>query len=471
MLTGVFQSATANYWQLNDQFIMQLNLYLIRLSLKYVWRQKWQSGLLVLGILLGVAVVIAIDYANETSKRALELSSQSITGSSTHQILSSGEGIDENFFVTLMRSGLISKATPVLEGYVNLLDLNNQPMQVLGIDPFLDVPFRSYYNLQDSNQINLLGTLSAPNRIILSKKFANKNNINIGDRLEISFQGKKSYVEIAGLIESDDPLNDSTLQGLLITDISTAQELLNKIGILDRIEIIEDDAAKIAALEKIIPAGLSLRITSEQNAQVTNLTSAFQLNLTALSLLALVVGIFLIFNTMTFSVIQRRELIGVLRSLGFYRREIFFMIIFEAAIIAVIGTTLGILTGIFLGKQTVGLILQTINDLYYVITVKSVSLPIISIVKGAILGLFATIIAAIPPAYAATRVTPRISSLRSNLEVDYENYNQKIIFCCDCFFCCRSNIIVALFFKSLACVRGNFHYCFGIFSISSSCIK
>jgi len=133
---------------------MQMNLYLIRLSLKYIWRQKWQSGLLVLGILLGVAVVIAIDYANESSKRALELSSQSITGSSTHQILSSGEGIDEIFFVTIMRSGIISKAAPVLEGYVNLLELNNQPMQVLGIDPFLDVPFRSYYNLQESNQIN-----------------------------------------------------------------------------------------------------------------------------------------------------------------------------------------------------------------------------------------------------------------------------------------------------------------------------
>ena len=77
---------------------------------------------------------------------------------------------------------------------------------------------------------------------------------------------------------------------------------------------------------------------------------------------------------MTFSVLQRRELIGVLRSLGFYRSEIFSMILFEAVIIAFIGTFLGIISGLILGKQTVGLILQTINDLYYVTTVKSVGI-------------------------------------------------------------------------------------------------
>jgi putative ABC transport system permease protein len=316
---------------------------------------------------------------------------------------------------------------------------------LLGIDPFLDIPFRSYYSFQDDSQIKLLGTISTPNRIILSRNLANKNDLNIGDQLEISFQGKKSFVEIAGLVESDDPVNDSALQGLLITDISTAQELLNKQDILDRIEIIEVDKTKIDALEKIIPPGLSIRNTSEQNAQIANLSSAFQLNLTALSLLALVVGLFLIFNTMTFSVLQRRELIGVLRSLGFHRSEIFIMIIFEAAIIALIGTTLGIFSGIFLGKQTVGLILQTINDLYYVITVKSVGLPLISIVKGAILGIFATIIVAIPSAYAATTVTPRFSTLRSNLEFTTRVTIRKLFFVAIVFFIFGAILLLPIF--------------------------
>ncbi len=92
------------------------------------------------------------------------------------------------------------------------------------------------------------------------------------------------------------------------------------------------------------------------------------------------------------------------------------MILFEAAIIAIIGTFLGIISGLILGKQTVGLILQTINDLYYVTTVKSVGVPLISILKGFILGFVATLLVTIPPAYAATRVRPRIASIRSNVE-------------------------------------------------------
>ncbi len=146
------------------------------------------------------------------------------------------------------------------------------------------------------------------------------------------------------------------------------------------------------------------------------MVSAFQLNLTALSLLALVVGMFLIYNTMTFSVVQRRELIGYYRSFGFYRREIFLMIVFEALIIAILGTAGGLVLGILLGQQTVGLILQTINDLYFVTTVKEVGLPIISLVKGLILGIVATVAVSLPPAWEATRVTPRNAIIRSGLE-------------------------------------------------------
>ena len=116
--------------------------------------------------------------------------------------------------------------------------------------------------------------------------------LTLGNSLEISYQGRKKIVNIAGLVSSDDPLNDNALQGLIITDISTAQELLNKQGMLDRIEIIENDDSKIEALRKIMPDGLSLYRTSDLNFQIGNLASAFQINLTALSLLALVVGLF-----------------------------------------------------------------------------------------------------------------------------------------------------------------------------------
>ena len=100
------------------------------------------------------------------------------------------------------------------------------------------------------------------------------------------------------------------------------------------------------------------------------MTAAFRLNLTALSLLALVVGMFLIYNSMTFSVIQRRPLFGTLRCLGVTRGEIARMVLSEAVIVGAVGSALGLALGVLLGQGAVRLVTQTINDLYYVVTVR-----------------------------------------------------------------------------------------------------
>ncbi|NTW45156.1 MAG: FtsX-like permease family protein, partial [Anaerolineaceae bacterium] len=189
-----------------------------------------------------------------------------------------------------------------------------------------------------------------------------------------------------------------------------------RVGFIDKIDIVLSEEYQISEVNRDLPGDLILVSKNDQKDQVENMVKAFQLNLTALSLLALVVGLFLIYNTMTFSVIQRRELIGVYRGFGFYRSDIFKIILFEALLIAIIGTILGIFGGILLGRQTVNLILQTINDLYYTTIIQDVQIPPISLIKGLLLGIFATILVAIPPAIESTRVTPRNAELRSGLE-------------------------------------------------------
>jgi putative ABC transport system permease protein len=146
------------------------------------------------------------------------------------------------------------------------------------------------------------------------------------------------------------------------------------------------------------------------------MTSAFRVNLTALSLLALVVGLFLIYNTITFSVVQRRPLFGVLRSLGATRREVFFLVLSEAFVIGLIGAITGAILGILMGQGTVRLVTQTINDLFFVVNVRGVQIPLSSLVKGVSLGLLATILTAAPPAWEAAGVPPRLALSRSGLE-------------------------------------------------------
>src|SRR5207237_6640945 len=117
--------------------------------------------------------------------------------------------------------------------------------------------------------------------------------------------------------------------------------LFGRNGRLSRIDLIATPV-QAAAIAARLPAGLSLVPASEQADTVTQLTAAFQLNLTAFSLLALIVGMFLIYNTVMFSVVQRRRMLGILRCLGVTDREIFSLVMIESALLGAIGALLGL---------------------------------------------------------------------------------------------------------------------------------
>ncbi len=389
---------------------------LIFYSFRHLWKQRWQSALLILGILLGVAVVIAIDFANESARQALKVSTTNLTGEATHEIVNSGGTIPNSFFTEMAREGLINKAAPIVEGYVEVLELNGQVLQLFGIDPFWDIGIRNFYGSEPGDGLALLGTVIRPNQVILAQSVADEFGLQENDMLTLLYEGRTIEVQIAALINSQDSLANQSLQGLVLTDIAVAQEVLGKEGGLDRIELVLKNEKELQQIQSVLLAGMTLLSTEEKNQQINNLVGAFQLNLTALSLLALVVGLFLIYNTMTFSVVQRRETIGIYRSLGLYRREIFQMVLFEAVILGIIGTILGIGVGYLMGKQTVYLILRTINDLYFVTTVQSAVLSTSSILKGTALGLIATVLVSIPPAFEATRVSPKQALVFSDFE-------------------------------------------------------
>ncbi|MCB0258057.1 MAG: ABC transporter permease, partial [Anaerolineae bacterium] len=165
---------------------------------------------------------------------------------------------------------------------------------------------------------------------------------------------------------------------LLITDIASAQEILGRVGRLDHIDlIIGAGPAGTADLERIsalLPPGDRIQPVAAKNGTVSQMTAAFSLNLTALSLLALVVGMFLIYNTVSFSIVQRRPVLGTLRALGMTRREVYVLILTEAGLLGLIGTILGLGLGVALGRGLVQLVTQTINDLFFVVAVREIDI-------------------------------------------------------------------------------------------------
>jgi putative ABC transport system permease protein len=407
---------------------------------RYLLRHPWQSILMILGITLGVAVVVAIDLANASASRAFDLSTETIAGKATHQITAGPSGLDEGVYTRLRQAG-VRLSAPVVLQYIASPELGGRPIQLLGVDPLAEAPFRNYLSgssaaVPSAEQaggerpsINtLVDFLTVPGAIVLSEDLAERYDLALGQDLALEINGQVRPATITGLLQPADSLSRRALESILLADISTAQELSQRVGRLDRIDlIIPDDIGECPleagagqscadAISALLPAGVSLETVSARQGTIEEMTSAFRLNLTALSLLALVVGMFLIYNTMTFSVVQRRSLFGVLRCLGATRREVFQLVVVEALAAGMIGAVLGSALGILLGQGAVRLVTQSINDLFFVLNVSGVQVPIESLVKGALLGILATLVTAAPPAWEAASVPPRLALSRSGLE-------------------------------------------------------
>ncbi len=390
---------------------------LLRLAGRVLRHSPWQSALMVLGILLGVAVVVAVDLANQSASRAFDLSAESVAGKATHTLVGGPTGLDEAAYTELRRAGLPYPAAPLVSAYVTVPELGGLPLQLLGIDPFSEAPFRNYLAAEGELPLaDLARFLTQPGALLLAESLAQRYGLVLGDPLTILVNGQSQPAFVAGLLTPSDDASRRALEGLLLADIATAQELTGTLGRLNQIDLILPDAAAADALAARLPTGLTLLPAAARSGAVEQMTAAFRTNLTALSLLALVVGVFLIYNSMTFSVVRRRPLFGTLRCLGVTRAEVFALVVGEAFLVGTLGGTLGVLAGLVLGQAALGVVTQTINDLFFVVTVRDVAVPWASLLKGGLLGMGATVLAAAFPAWEAANVPPRQALNRAGLE-------------------------------------------------------
>ena len=393
------------------------NQPLWRAAWRRMQRRPFQYILFVLGVAIGVAMMVSIDLASGSASRAFALSTSAITGQTTHRLVADSTGIDEAVYTNLRTELGFSPAAPVVEGYVQSSQLGEQPLRLIGIDLFAEPPFRAYFAGSDANGLdNLVSFLAEPNTVILSQNLAETAGLGLGDAITIDYSGQPTTFRVVGLLQPTDELNQRALESILFTDIGNAQAVLALNGRLSHIDLIIEDDADLARLEAFLPEGVRLETASARSTAVLQMTAAFELNLTALSLLALVVGMFLIYNTVSFSVVQRRPLFGVLRCLGVTGGQLFILILGEAAVLGLIGSLLGVGLGVVLGQGMVRLVTQTINDLYFVVNVQDVAIPPLSLLRGLLIGVVAALLAAAIPAREAMKTTPQSTLRRSALE-------------------------------------------------------
>ncbi|MEE8522349.1 MAG: FtsX-like permease family protein [Thermoanaerobaculia bacterium] len=391
---------------------------LSRSGRRYLFRHPWQIGLSTLGVAIAVAVVVGIDVANASAERAFLLSVEGVAGRATHEIAAGARGVDEAVYRRLRVDAGFRRLAPVAEGYVTSDRLPSRPLRLFGVDPFAEALFRGFTRtLHSGPRSGDLGRfLTEPGAVLAGAELAAELGLDVGDTFEVRFAGRRHRLVLIGLLEPGDDLGRSASRDLLVADVASAQEILDQVGRLSRVEVVVDGAAEEAGLRSQLPAGVELRSKAARSGALDEMTRAFRLNLQALSLLALLVGMFLIYNTVTFSVVQRRPLIGTLRALGVTRREIFLLVLSETAVLAVVGSAAGLALGTVLSRTLVELMVQTINDLYFVTSVQGVEISPLAWGKGALLGIGGTLAAALIPAREANEEPPRAVLERSHLE-------------------------------------------------------
>jgi putative ABC transport system permease protein len=399
---------------------------LARASRRHLARHPAQLAFAIVGVALGVAVVVAVDLANASALAAFHASSQAVAGRATHQVVGGPGGLPEALFVELARVPGV-EAAPVVEGRVEVAagPAAKRSLRLLGVDPFSEAPFRPYLAQGAAapgggSGGDLGAFLTLPGAIVLPVETASELGVAPGGEVAVRVAGRLRRLPVVGLLAPEDELARRALVDLAVADVASAQEVLGVVGRLSRVDLRLPEGAAGAQAEDsvaaLLPAGARFLPAGTRERGLAEMTRAFRLNLTALSLLALVCGLFLIVNSMTFSVVQRRELFGILRCLGTTRREVLAVVLGEAAAVAAAGTALGLAGGVLLARGLVDLVSRTIDDLYFALAVRELAVDPAALARGAALGLVATVAAALLPAREAASVPPRTALVRSQLE-------------------------------------------------------
>ena len=394
-------------------------MILWRAGVRNVLRHPWLTVLAILGVALGVAVVTAVDHASVAAQRAFRMAAQTVAGRATHQVVGGPAGLSEQVYKSIRITKRFRNCAPVVTGHLQLPGKPGGTFQLIGIDPFSESPIRSFSSRFTDPSI-LARLVGSPNTVLMLRQTAAELGVERGESFPVEVSGARRVLVLAGYLDPPDQVSRVALASVLVCDISTAQELLSLTGRLSRIDLLlpEGEAGErvLKDLGSVLPPDAGIIPAGARAGALDKMTRAFRLNLRALSLLTLVVGMFLIYNTMTFSVVRRRRLIGMLRALGVSRREIFTMILAEAFLIGLAGTVVGIVCGTLLGAELTRLVTRTINDLYFVMEVRRVPLLPAVLWKGALLGIAATLAASFPAAIEAIGAPPRAALSRSLFE-------------------------------------------------------
>jgi putative ABC transport system permease protein len=309
-----------------------------------------------MGIACGVAAAVGMALSARSALSSFNQAVEFLKGRTTHSLERPAGPMDESILARLMKDPAVEAFSPVIDRRLRIND--GETVRLLGVDPFLDRAIRPqlarsrFGEGKGSRPEEAFSFFLNEKSILVDGRLAGQLGLNPGSQLQTS----RGNLRVIGTFPNPSG------EAIILMDIAHAQRLFGLPGQLDRVDLILMDDAGFRSRW-----AMGFRIQSSQQSRATlgDMLRAFHLNLQALSLLALFVGVFLVYNTAMFAVVSRRRDAGILRSLGAKRREIIFAFLAEILLLGALGGGLGGLLGYFLSRFLTALMASTISNLYF----------------------------------------------------------------------------------------------------------
>jgi len=348
-------------------------------------------------VALGIALAVGIHTVNRSALgefgRALDL----VNGQASAQLVSPTGTFSDALFdeiVEQQRELGIRAVSPVLE-------IDSQPVTVLAIDIFRAAQVTSALMPSVADQAR--EPLFSGEAIFLSAAALQTLDKAVGDELTISLADKTETFTIAGLVPG------ASGQIIAVMDLGLAQWRLDGIGKLSRLDIQPETGRSLKELASDIESldlGLTLVTAEDRDRRMSNLSRAYRVNLTVLALVALFTGAFLVFTTISFSVIRQQSQLALLSVLGATRRWLFGLVLTQALIVAAVGGLLGIGLGLGLAWLLLNVVGGDLGAGYFATTAPPLDIDTLTLLGFWLLALTVGGLAGYFPANAATQDKP-----------------------------------------------------------------
>ena len=373
-------------------------LLLYRLICRPLIREPFRTALTAACVALGVAVVVAIDLAGAASVGSFKSSLESLQDTADYEISQVG-GIPDAVFGDLVRLPGPQRFLPRIEGYA-VVEATGERLPLFGVDLVGDQRILGSIDLSKPS----VGAFDDERVVWVPASLGPR----VGERIDLAINDHVESFTVLGLLGGQD-VREEALTSMVVMDIALAQRLLGRTGILDRIyvHVPDDDRSDWEAfLKDHLPAAAAVSAAGTRTQQNRKLLNSFQWNLRVLSYIALIVGAFLIYNTISVSVVRRRSQIGTARALGISARTVQWGFLAEAGLFGLLGTLAGLVVGRALAVGAVELMGRTVTTLYVGSQPGEIGFRPWGFLVAGLAGIGVSMLAAWRPAREAAAVAP-----------------------------------------------------------------